>query len=110
MKKSVSKSVHRVRPRTASEDMIRSISKIYPDKKIPIAALTGISKRYLHKSLDTNSQFIKRLSVDNKNISAPKLAEYLQENTHHQKGHQLSDDAIKRAYAAFCNSEGKMTF
>ena len=110
MKKSITKSATRVRSRTASEELIRSLSKVYPDKKVPIAQLTAIAKKYVHKQLDPNSQLIKRLQVDNKNVSAPKLAEYLQENTHHQKGTRLSDDAIKRAHAAFCNNEGKMTF
>jgi hypothetical protein len=60
--------------------------------------------------LDPNSSFVKRLSADAKNLSAVKLTEYLSENTHFQRGQQLSDDAIKRAHASFCNPEGKMTF
>lgn len=110
MKRSAAKATTKVRSRTASEELIRSLSKAYPDKKIPIAQLTAIAKKYSHKNLDPNSQLIKRLQVDSKHISAPKLAEYLQEDTYHKKGSQLSDDAIKRAYGAFCNNEGKMTF
>jgi hypothetical protein len=49
------------------------------------------------------------LSADAKNLNAVKLTEYLSENTHFQRGQQLSDDAIKRAHASFCNSDGKMT-
>lgn len=74
MKRSTVKANSRVRSRTASEELVRSLSKAYPDKKIPIAQLTAIAKKYTHRSLDPNSQLIKRLKVDNKNISAPKLA------------------------------------
>lgn len=77
---------------------------MYPDKKIPIAALTGLSKKYSKRVLDTNSSFVKRLSADAKNLNATKLSEYLAENTHFQKGNQLSEDGIKRAHAAFCNN------
>lgn len=83
---------------------------MFSDKKIPIAALTGLSKKYSKRVLDPNSNFVKRLSVDAKNINAVKLTEYLSENTYFQKGNELSDEAIKRAHSAFCNNEGKMTF
>jgi hypothetical protein len=86
---------------------------VFPDKKIPISVLTGLSKKYSKKTLDANCNFVKRLITDPKdpkNLNATKLAEYLSENTHFQRGQQLSDDAIKRAHAAFCNTEGRMTF
>lgn len=91
MKKSNVKTVTRLRSRTASEELVRSLSKAYPDKKIPIAQLTAIAKKYVHKQLDPNSQLIKRFQVDSKHVSAPKLVEYLQEDTYHKKGNQLSD-------------------
>lgn len=115
MKKSGVRSVSkgRARSRTASEELTKSLSKLFPDRKIPIAVLTGLSKKYSKKALDPNSQFVKRLITDPKDpksVNAVKLTEYLSENTHFQRGQQLSDEAIKRAHAAFCNSEGKMTF
>jgi hypothetical protein len=86
---------------------------VFPDKKVPIAALTGLSKKYLKKSIDPNSSFVKRLITDPKDpksLNAVKLSEYLSENTHLQRGQQLSDDAIRRAHSFFCNAEGRMTF
>ena len=74
MRKSGIKSASKVRARTASEELVKSLSKAYPDKKIPIAQITAIAKKYTHKQIDPNSQLIKRLQVDKKNISAPKLA------------------------------------
>jgi len=59
---------------------------VFSDKKIPIAALTGLSKKYSKRVLDPNSNFVKRLSVDAKHINAVKLTEYLSENTYFQKG------------------------
>ena len=70
---------------------MRSLSKIYPDKKIPIAALTALSKKYSKRVLDPNSSLVKRLSVDPKNINATQLTQYLSENTTFQKGTQLSE-------------------
>jgi len=68
--------------------------------------LTGLAKKYGKKPLQTNSNFVKRLAdaKDPKSLNATKLTEYLSENTHFQRGQQLSDEAIKRAHAAFCNS------
>lgn len=54
----------RTRSRNASEDLIKSIPKVFSDKKIPLAALTALSKKYSKKVLDPNSNFVKRLSVD----------------------------------------------
>jgi hypothetical protein len=76
--------------------------------------LTGLSKKYSKKPIDPNSNFVKRFITDPKDpksLNATKLTEYLSENTQIKRGQQqLSDDAIKRAHAAFCNSEGRMTF
>lgn len=97
----------RSKSRTASEELTKSLSKLFPDKKIPIVVLTGLSKKYSKRPLDPNSQFVKRLVTDpkdSKSVNAVKLSEYLSENTHFQRGQQLSDDAIKRAHAAFCNN------
>ena len=92
MKKSHSpnKSSTRLRSRTASEELIRSIHKTFSDKKIPIATLTALSKKYGHKGIKPDSQIFKRLG-DGKAISTQKLTEYLGEMTHHEKGKQLSD-------------------
>ena len=106
---SPNKSNVRLRSRTASEELIRSINKTFSDKKIPIATLTALSKKYGHRANKPDSQLFKRLG-DGKSVSAQKLTEYLAEATHHEKGKQLSDEAIKRAHSAFCNPEGKMTF
>ena len=54
MKKSISpskKSNLRLRSRTASEDLVKSIHKTFSDKKIPIATLTALSKKYGHKAI-----------------------------------------------------------
>lgn len=111
MKKGANKSQPKQRARTASEGLVRSLTKVFPDKKIPIATLTALHKKYKQKPLDPNCQLIQRLQTDPKHVSAPKLIEYISQDTHFQKGkNQLSDDAIKRSYAAFCNKEGKMTF
>lgn len=59
---------------------MKSLSKAFPDKKVPVAVLTGLSKRYSKRVLDPNSNFVKRLTTDpkdSKNISATKLTEYL---------------------------------
>jgi hypothetical protein len=103
----------RQRSRTASEELVKSLSKLFPDKKVPLSALTGLSKKYGKKPIDPNSTFVKRLITDPKDpksLNATKLTEYLSENTHFKRGQQLTDDAIKRAHAAFCNAEGRMTF
>ena len=92
---------------------MKSLSKVFPDKKLSIHVLTGLAKKYGKRPVDPSSPFVKRLVADPrdpKTISVPKLTEYLSENTTFQKGQPLSDDAIKRAHAAFCNPEGKMTF
>lgn len=99
----------RMRSRTASEDLIRSVNKLFPNKKIPIPAITGLVKRFGNKALPAESELFKRLG-DGKNVNAQKLTEYLGQNTYHEKGKQLSEDAIVRAHTAFCNPEGKMTF
>lgn len=105
MRKGVNKSQIKQRSRTASEELVRSLNKVFPDKKIPIAVLTGLSKKYKKRSLDPNSSLVQRLQTDPKHVSAPKLIEYISQDTHVQRGKtQLSDDAIKRAYTAFCNS------
>lgn len=65
---------------------MKSLPKVFSDKKIPIAALTGLSKKYSKRVLDPNSNFVKRMSADAKNINAVKLTEYLSENTFFQKG------------------------
>lgn len=99
MRKGANKSQPKQRARTASEELVRSLTKAFPDKKIPIAALTALSKKYKQRPLDPNSQFIKRLQTDPKHVSAPKLIEYISQDTHFQKGkQQLSDDAIRRSY------------
>lgn len=92
MRRSVVKSQikARTRSRTASEDLIKSLPKTFSDKKIPIAALTGLSKKYSKRQLDPNSNLVKRLAVDPKNVNATKLSEYLAENTYYQKGQPLS--------------------
>ena len=104
MKKSHSpgKSNVRLRSRTASEELIRSLHKTFSDKKIPIATLTALSKKYGHKAIKADSQLFKRLG-DGKTVNTQKLTDYLAEMTHHEKGKHLSDEAIKRAHAAFCN-------
>lgn len=74
MKKSNSpkRSNLRLRSRTASEDLVRSIHKTFSDKKIPIATLTALSKKYGHKAIKPESQIFKRLG-DGKNVNAQKL-------------------------------------
>ncbi len=112
MKRSIVKSQSKIktRSRNASEQLIKSIPKVFSDKRIPIAALTGLSKKYSKRVLDPSSSFVKRFTVDAKNLNADSVTKYLSENTHFQKGQTLSDDAIKRAHAAFCNNQGRMTF
>jgi folylpolyglutamate synthase/dihydropteroate synthase len=107
-----SQSKIRSKSRTASEELVRSLTKVFQDKKVPIALLTGLSKKYAKKTLDPNSQFVRRLTdnKDAKSLNATKLSEYLAENTNFQRGQQLSDEAIKRAHTAFCNTDGRMTF
>ena len=84
MKKSHSpgKSNLRLRSRTASEELIRSIHKTFSDKKIPIATLTALSKKYGHKAIKPDAQLFKRIG-DGKNVNAQKLTEYLSQLTHH---------------------------
>ena len=84
MKKSHSpgKSNLRLRSRTASEELIRSIHKTFSDKKIPIATLTALSKKYGHKAIKPDVQLFKRIG-DGKNVNAQKLTEYLSQLTHH---------------------------
>jgi len=70
----------RLRSRTASEELVKSLSKAFPDKKISIHALTGLAKKYAKRPIDPNSTFAKRLATDPKDpktISVPKLTEYL---------------------------------
>jgi hypothetical protein len=74
--------------------LVKSLSKVFPDKKVPVAVLTGLSKKYSKKPLQPTSNFVKRLITDPKdpkNVNATKLTEYLSENTHFQRGQQLSD-------------------
>lgn len=75
MRRSIVKSQtkSKIRNRTASESLVKSIPKVFSDKKIPIAALTGLSKKYSKKQLDTNSSLVKRLAVDPNNVNATKL-------------------------------------
>lgn len=75
MKRSIVKSQSKVKSkiRSASEELVKSLPKVFSDKKIPIAALTGLSKKYSKRVLDPNSSFVKRLAVDSKNINAVKL-------------------------------------
>ena len=41
----------KAKSRTASEELVRSIHKTFSDKKIPIATLTALSKKYGHKAI-----------------------------------------------------------
>jgi len=69
----------RIRSRTASEELVKSLSKVFPDKKISIHALTGLAKKYAKRPIDPNSTFAKRLAdpKDTKSINVSKLTEYL---------------------------------
>lgn len=95
MKKSGVRSLNknRSRSRTASEELVKSLSKAFPDKKLPLAVLTGLAKRFGKKPIDPNSGFVKRLVADPKDpktLSTAKLTEYLSDNTTFQKGQPLS--------------------
>lgn len=93
---------------SVSEDVVNFVNKKF-NNKVPVAFLTGLTKTYCKKPLDSNHPFVKRHS-EGKFVNGQKMIQYLGEKTHHEKGKPLSDEAIKRVYQNCCNPEGKLSF
>lgn len=80
------------------------------DGKIPLAYITGITKKYNKgRCLHEEDKFIQRF-VEGKNyVSANRLVDYLQTNMSRVRGQPLSDESVRRVYNNCSNPEGKMT-
>jgi hypothetical protein len=78
--------------------------------KIPLAYITGITKKYnKERCLHEEDKFIQRF-VEGKNyVSANKLADYLQTSMPRVKGQPLTDESVRRVYNNCVNPEGKLT-
>ena len=93
-----------------SSGLVDYLQVQYP-KRIPVAALTAASKAYGRgKALNREDAIIKRLAGSASDIPTQTLVDLLNNDETHQKGKQLSDDAVRRVYKNFANPEGKLTF
>ncbi len=108
MKSRARTSKSKSREPSVSEDVVNLVNKKFKNK-VPISFLTGLSKTYSKKPIDSNTPLIKR-HADGKFVDGIKLTQYLGEKTHHDKGKPLSDEAIKRVFKNCSNPEGKLSF
>ena len=93
-----------------SSGLVDYLQAQYP-KRIPVAALTAASKAYGRgKAITREDAIIKRLAGSASDIPTQALVDLLNNEETHQKGKQLSDEAVRRVYKNFANPEGKLTF
>ena len=86
------------------------INSKYP-KRIPIAAVTAVSKMFgKGRPLHKDDRLLRRLAGNGNDIPTAQFIELLASADHHEKGKELSDEAVKRVYDNFANQDGKLTF
>lgn len=113
MRKSVSpavKSKSKSLSRVASGGLVDFLKEKYP-KKVPIAAMTAVTKLYgRNKALNKDDRIVRRLAGNSSDIPTTALSDLLTSQEQHEKGKPLSDEAVRRVYQNFANQEGKLTF
>ena len=104
--KSKSRSLHKL----PSSGLVEYLQAQYP-KRMPLAALTAASKQYgKGKALTREDPIFKRLAGSASDVPTQSLVDLLSSEENHQKGKQLSDDAVRRVFSSSSNPEGKLTF
>ena len=93
----------------ASDELINFVKTGF-EGQIPLAYLTGITKKYnKERCLHEEDKFIQRFVEGKKYVSSNKLVEYLQTSMTRVKGQALSDESVRRVYNNCSNPEGKLT-
>ncbi len=82
----------------ATDELINFIKTGF-DGKIPIAYVTGITKKYnKERCLHEEDKFIQRFVEGKSYLSSNKLIDYLKTDMSRVKGQPLSDESVKRVF------------
>ena len=96
--------------KSASGGLVDFLKAQYP-KKVPVAALTAISKYFAKgRPLQKDDKIIKRLAGNTSEIPTNSVIDLISAPGYHEKGKPLAEESVRRVYQNFANPEGKLTF